>query len=375
MLDSLVAWFTPLPPVHVATTDAERAGIYRLRYRIHVDELGFGTFPGADPARRWITSPSDVEPTTTLLYTGAAGEPAAALRLQIWQPGAIPPEVRAKYTMDRFPDLETRVVAVVTGLVAAKDLRGTTAVVALTGHGVALGVRDHGVEILFAECRPGLLRAYRRLGLRPYGGRPIVIGGLVVPIVAITRDLDHLARVGSPWLSILRQLDRKGQLPTRDHRPLVAVVAGPGGVESDPGQVASDVVEAMRDKEGHFLQLLSEGVRERIVRSGFILDVEPDVEVLSAGIASRELFVVLDGICEVTQDGAHLNTLGPGDVFGEIAFFHDGKRTANVVARSAGRLLVLRPRALEELAARHPRDAVEIYRALAGVLAERLAAR
>lgn len=373
MLKNLLARMTPMPAVHVARTDAERDGIARQRYQIHVEELGIREYPGADHARKAVHSPLDLAPETTLLYTGPAAAPDASLRLQVWPAGTVPDGVRQRYSLDRFPDIDTRVVALVTALCARKDMRGSAAVVALTCHGVELGVRDHGVEVMFAECRPGLLRAYRRLGLRPFGGRPIDFAGLALPVVGITGDLEHLERVGSPWLAVLRRLERSGKLPARDHRPMLEAIEGRGGVTIEPEEVAADVADAMGDDEGHFLRLLSERVRKRIVGSSLILDVEAGVEVLHAGIANRELFVVLDGIFEVAREGRSLRTLGPGEVFGEIAFFHGGRRSASVWSRTPGRLVVLRPSALDKLAADSPADAIEIYRALAGVLAERLA--
>ena len=62
-------------------------------------------------------------------------------------------------------------------------------------------------------------------------------------------------------------------------------------------------------------------------------------------------FAIEDGTAEVRRDDTLVATLGPGDVFGEIALLASGRRTASVVATTPMRLLTLFKRdvwALEE---------------------------
>ncbi|HEY6962584.1 MAG TPA: aminotransferase class I/II-fold pyridoxal phosphate-dependent enzyme [Gaiellaceae bacterium] len=72
-----------------------------------------------------------------------------------------------------------------------------------------------------------------------------------------------------------------------------------------------------------------------------------------------ELFLVAGGIYDVTIDGAHVATLGPGDVFGEIgAVAWDGgfarPRSATVTARTDGELDVVTHDALRQVLDREP---------------------
>ena len=66
------------------------------------------------------------------------------------------------------------------------------------------------------------------------------------------------------------------------------------------------------------------------------------------------------------------STMGPGAVFGEIAFFDGAPRSATVTARQAVELMLLPHTAFDRLAAWHPRIARELLLDLGRVLAHRL---
>jgi CRP-like cAMP-binding protein len=53
------------------------------------------------------------------------------------------------------------------------------------------------------------------------------------------------------------------------------------------------------------------------------------------------LYAIESGTADVTRDGTTMRTLGPGDVFGEIAVLASGRRTASVTATSPMELITL----------------------------------
>jgi CRP-like cAMP-binding protein len=88
------------------------------------------------------------------------------------------------------------------------------------------------------------------------------------------------------------------------------------------------------------LTVLASAAREVAVDAGETLAVQ--------GQTGHALFAILSGTAEVIADGAKRATLGPGDVFGEIAVLAAGHRTASVVATAPMRLIALFTDALEE---------------------------
>jgi CRP/FNR family transcriptional regulator, cyclic AMP receptor protein len=99
------------------------------------------------------------------------------------------------------------------------------------------------------------------------------------------------------------------------------------------------------------------------------IDLRKDKVLIREGERGREFFVLLEGSAEVTKDGRKINTLGPGDFFGEIALVSNSPRTATVTATSPIHTLVIADRSFRRLLD----DVPEIQRKVLVALAERLA--
>ena len=62
------------------------------------------------------------------------------------------------------------------------------------------------------------------------------------------------------------------------------------------------------------------------------LTVEAGTTLVSEGDFGHGAFAILSGTADVVRDDGVLRSLGPGDMFGEIAVLSGGRRTASVVA-------------------------------------------
>jgi CRP-like cAMP-binding protein len=82
--------------------------------------------------------------------------------------------------------------------------------------------------------------------------------------------------------------------------------------------------------------------------------VESGTALTTEGDFGHGFFAIEDGTADVFRDGAHVATLGPGDVFGEIALIASGRRTASVVATSPMRLITLFKRELWAIEQKSP---------------------
>jgi cAMP-dependent protein kinase regulator/CRP/FNR family cyclic AMP-dependent transcriptional regulator/cGMP-dependent protein kinase 2 len=84
---------------------------------------------------------------------------------------------------------------------------------------------------------------------------------------------------------------------------------------------------------GDDLDVLGGRFEEREVKSG--------THLTSEGASGYTFFVIENGTVEVARDGRVVNTLGPGDFFGETAIVSGERRNATVTATSDVELLAL----------------------------------
>jgi len=89
---------------------------------------------------------------------------------------------------------------------------------------------------------------------------------------------------------------------------------------------------------------------EQVARLAERIQVATGEVLTREGRIGREFFLILAGTAAVTQKGRRVNTLGPGDFFGELAALNPGPRNATVTALSEMDLLIVGPREFSAMA-------------------------
>lgn len=80
---------------------------------------------------------------------------------------------------------------------------------------------------------------------------------------------------------------------------------------------------------------------------GLVARLAEDVEVgtgtvlIREGATGREFFVITRGKANVTRKGRRINTLGPGDFFGELSLLDGAPRNATVTAETPMEVVLL----------------------------------
>ena len=91
------------------------------------------------------------------------------------------------------------------------------------------------------------------------------------------------------------------------------------------------------------------------VASWFDVEEHPaGTRLTRAGASGYAFFILEEGHARVEVDGAAVNELRAGDVFGEMAFFADGRRTADVFADTEVRVLAMFGTRFDQLLALAP---------------------
>jgi len=105
---------------------------------------------------------------------------------------------------------------------------------------------------------------------------------------------------------------------------------------------------------------------QRVALLAESLDVGPGKVLTQEGRLAWEFFVIEDGTAEVSQSGAVIGTLGPGDFFGEVGLLGESEtRTATVTSTTPMKLIVLTGGRLATIEREMPGVSEQIREALA----------
>jgi len=357
-LVSLLARFSP--PQRLARTAEEREAIYRFRYSVYGEELRLLEAPGIDHARKMLPQPQDVLPETRLFYTGTPRAMTGAYRASIWDEP--PPAMVEELSLAHVPRVGR--VAYIERMMVRPSLRGRLLFAGMLWHGYPMLVRE-GVDVCLVACMPGLAKYYVSMGARPYGARLIEGGAsMALPLMILMHDVSYLRRIGSFMAPQARKYGRP--FDPAPFAPLFDPAAQPVVFERER------IFAELRERNPPLFQDLGRLALQRIAQSAFVLRMKKGELVVRKGTFDREMYLVLSGALDVEGRAR----IGEGQTVGEIAFLGTpGVRTATVRAAADSRLLVLRRKFLDELAAKDIRAAYVVARRLGGVAADRFAER
>jgi CRP-like cAMP-binding protein len=102
-----------------------------------------------------------------------------------------------------------------------------------------------------------------------------------------------------------------------------------------------------------------------IARASDEVDFKTGHVLIEEGSAGHEFFVLIEGSVDVKRKGKKIDTLGPGDFFGETALLTDRPRNATVVTSSAVDALVLTKQRFRQLLGQNPLITLKIMRSMA----------
>jgi hypothetical protein len=403
--------------IRFATTDEERDTVFSLRYQIYVKEMG-RLGDQADHERGQLRDALDG--TARHILAVQDGRPVGIMRIHWGGDAPFAPDLREAYSLDTFADiLEDRQICIAERLMLPADLRGNRELTSGLYVFLYRFLVEEGVEIILLDCEPHLINNWLSLGFRPFAPTFTYPGvGLVVPLVGVVWDIDHLKRVGSPLLLALGSRPREGRagggaglvkkvlerLPAPVSRAarsaLVRRVRAPGAAEHAPvverirerlPEVAPVVSEKIAGADGVLGELyrsidaakvgsrpsifdeMSDEERAQCLRASHVIECKPGDVIIQRGNAARTLFILLDGVVEVHRQGETVAVFTSGAVFGEVAFLLGKPRTADIVAATEGvRVLSLSEGNIRELMARDQRLASKLLLNLCRCMCARL---
>jgi hypothetical protein len=374
----MLSWLSRLEPVKKAGTESEIAAVCRLRYQVYVEELKKGMLERVDHERREVRDLEDASPHSGVFFTGSApGHVTGTLRIDAWKAGQIPEAAFKRFSLGRLgPDWDQVGAGEAGRLIISPQARGLAILPALTRAAYQWAHSELTIPLryVFLYCAPGLVRAYRRLGFRPYASDVVCNrDGVRVPLLLILSDVDHLRSCSSPLADIARKC--YGKTRTEDLDRVGPFLRDEPAFEIEPETVWREVQDTIISEglaNRSLLASLSSGDAKLLAEKGFVLGVPEGRVVVREELVEQEMFVVLEGTFEVCRGDRRVSVLSEGDLFGEMALFREAaQRTASVRALTPGKVLVLRRKALLELMEERPQTAARILHGVCKVLAER----
>jgi hypothetical protein len=357
-----------------ATTEAELAAIFRLRYDIYVEELRIFA-EAADHQRRTLAEPADA--TTAHFYAALHGQAVGAVRVECGVDAPFTAAAEAAFDLARFrTTISEAQIAICTRLIVRTEYSATPVLLQLLV-AMARFAAARGVELIVYGCQPHQITFFTSIGFRSY--RQVYNDpefGILMPLALLAGDLEHLEAIGSPLSAFLAPSPASVET-ARNLAALLGDISAHDGVDGGAPGPWREIYRSLTNPASEAPRLfdgLTESEVRRLLTHSQLIECAPGDRVIRRGLMARTIFVVLAGALEVRENGRLMRVARRGDVIGELAFLLDGRRTADVYATAAGtRVLALHEKILRQLIDERSRMTAIVLHNLAKILAHKLA--
>jgi CRP-like cAMP-binding protein len=357
-----------------AESAADHEAIYRFRYEIYVEEMGY-PFPGVDHRGRRLADA--IERPTRRLMAEEGGQLVGTLQFHWGAECAFTDEERQVYRLSDFVALVGDESTMIASRFMTRPGHRDSDLPARMLDAMFTFALDNDVKLMFADCRPHLINNYLRLGFRTYASTyNDPVAGMLAPLVFVLDDLAHLERIGSRLLPLFKGHPPQHELVGRVLALLpratpVQLLSSPAGSPDWSGLHSTLAQDA--DGQVSNLHRLEAQEIARLIEMSPVITCAPGDRIINQDSGERSVFVVLEGAVEVVRDGRHVALMTRGEVFGEIAFLLGRDRTADVLAATEAKVIALRERALNELITSESKIAARFLLNLARIACLKLA--
>jgi predicted GNAT family N-acyltransferase len=318
----------------VASSEDERASVFRFRYDVFVQELNLFQ-ESADHDEGSFSDPHDR--TAHLIYAKDEGGIIGTVRINWGGDAPFSREFRETYHLNRFEVIAPpESVMVVTRLAVEKGSRGGRLALLLVRF-CATFAKEHNAYLSFCDCQPHLLRLYESLGFRPYA-RPYndPSYGIMVPLLSIGSDSEHMAEIQSPLAKTLSGWEPPANL--EEIRSLIPVVPSVREVQELETGGTRDRIRSLAESSGDatfgLFDGLSEADMDELLARSHVISCNRGDYVIREGTVTNTVFSVIEGELEVRVDNEIVCIMAAGECFGELSLLHSIPRTADVIVYS-----------------------------------------
>ena len=286
-------------------TEEERAGVYRLRYEVYVEEMGrYRSVADHDKAQ--LVEPEDA---TARLFCGTDDDGAvvATMRVNWGGDAAFNERIVEQYDLQPFLDrIPAEQIIVGERFMVAKRYRGSDLILRLFNTYMRL-VNEKRIQLIFGDCEPHLLNLYLGMGFRTYTRKNVnsVETGYLIPLVMVAEDLDYFRSVNSPLIAVLQDFGDDHRIPDCLAEILAAGSAVTSERLSDPGEYASEVFSALNELNQNRPSLfdgMSEEQRQICLAKSNLIACRAGDSLIRRGNTAQNMYIALSGTLKPVTD-------------------------------------------------------------------------
>lgn len=358
--------------IRLATSDEQRADVFRFRHRLLVQGAG-QKYQHSDSSDGMLRDPVDKAATPICLVKG--DRIVAALRTIVTPALSLPVYIKERFELAPFLALENLTVSYTDYLLVDTDQVDPRAGNILMSAAYRMAC-NQGSAFDFTHASAGEVAMFERLGYRRYAGNYTDMDlGPRVPLVLVAGDTAHLQRVKSPFVKLVDASAHDPQPVSWFHRAHAEVCdqAQPAAMSDD--ELWSFLTKRLDQRPHIGIPLLfSLSYEEALgfLKLATVLNFKKDEPIMRTGEMGNEMFVILDGSVRVERGGERLAAFAKGGIFGEMAYLNAEPRSADVFAREDTEVLILTQDVMQKSMEKMPAVAARILFNLSLILTERL---
>lgn len=341
--------------VRLATTEEEQKASFQLRYKIYVESMGRLSNKGNHSSKELR---DEYDEHARAIIAVFHGKTTGTLRIFWGGDAPFHANLIEAYRLSPFLNiLEQDQICIVERMMVEEKYRGSSVTLRLYKE-VMHFVLEHKIEAVLLDCEPHHLNSYMKLGFRPFTTPYTYPGiGLVIPMVLITGDYEHLARMGSPFagltspevLGFCNHVDDLRDSIEIEHNVISETVDDKAAFLNVINSYYQNQAVSFENKH-YILSALSENEIERLIEKSHIIECKKGDHIIEINNSAKTMFILLSGFVSVDRNGHTVAYISPGEVIGEIAFFLNIPRSASIIAATDGvRILSLNEAGLSRL--------------------------
>ncbi len=372
-----IKWILKSHHIKIAKTEEEKQAVFRFRYHIYKNEMNKKFMGLVDDEQQIIKDQYDDIKNTAILYVGSVKKIRATMRISWWDAAIVPVEIKNSFNTSIFAP--TSNIARVDYFLLSREMRGKMLIFKLTATIFDLIMRNkQPINLVFCSCMPGLVNHYKRLGFRLYPSSPIYYkDGIRIPMVMLPFNIHYFKKNKIATYYITKYFSSRYKSYYEDKIKLemniTAVNASNRAIYLNKNIInnkLSCLYDQMRGKESIFSYL---SIKYLVDISSVAITMDAKKTITLEEVEDSEIYLILKGQFQVSFQDYTIRRLGPGDIFGEVAYFlNPARRFSTVKSITCGEVLTIKRGALKKIIEQHPSEGIRILMFLSKTLSKEL---